>query len=194
MIPTRCHGRSTRCWRMRPMKADRPRCAWWATLAPGSDRGFDAGAALLLTKDPEQSADAGPRPRTFAEFLGTAFLAAVVIGSGIAAQQLSPECRGTRALGECPRDRGRTRGDHLHVGRCFRRPSQPGGLHCRCLPRSDQVAGGLCLRAGPGSRVRHRGRRRESHVLRCGDHDLNEAPSVGRPLPLRAHRNHGLLS
>ncbi|MHB8669551.1 MAG: aquaporin [Acidimicrobiales bacterium] len=37
---------------------------------------------------------AGPRPalwrRTFAEFLGSAFLAAIVIGSGIAAQRLSP--------------------------------------------------------------------------------------------------------
>jgi glycerol uptake facilitator-like aquaporin len=36
--------------------------------------------------------------RSFAEFLGTAFLAAVVIGSGIAAQQLSPGEAGLKLL------------------------------------------------------------------------------------------------
>jgi arsenate reductase len=36
--------------------------------------------------------------RCFAEFLGTAFLAAVVVGSGIAAQQLSPDALGLELL------------------------------------------------------------------------------------------------
>jgi glycerol uptake facilitator-like aquaporin len=36
--------------------------------------------------------------RLFAEFLGSAFLAAIVIGSGIAAQQLSPHDTGLALL------------------------------------------------------------------------------------------------
>lgn len=41
----------------------------------------------------------GPLPRRlFAEFLGSAFLAAVVIGSGIAAQELSPDDTGLQLL------------------------------------------------------------------------------------------------
>jgi glycerol uptake facilitator-like aquaporin len=36
--------------------------------------------------------------RLLAEFLGSAFLAALVIGSGIAAQQLSPEDTGLQLL------------------------------------------------------------------------------------------------
>jgi glycerol uptake facilitator-like aquaporin len=52
----------------------------------------------LLTKAPEQSAPLGLARRTFAEFLGTAFLAAVVVGSGIAAQQLSPDAVGLELL------------------------------------------------------------------------------------------------
>ena len=48
-----------------------------------------------MTNPPEAATRATPpRPalwrRTFAEFLGSAFLAAIVIGSGIAAQRLSP--------------------------------------------------------------------------------------------------------
>ncbi|HUO47795.1 MAG TPA: aquaporin, partial [Acidimicrobiales bacterium] len=43
--------------------------------------------------------DAAPlRRRLFAEFLGSAFLAALVIGSGIAAQQLSPGNTGLQLL------------------------------------------------------------------------------------------------
>jgi glycerol uptake facilitator-like aquaporin len=63
-----------------------------------SDRRLDVDAALLLTKAPEQSAPLGLARRTFAEFLGTTFLAAVVVGSGIAAQQLSPDAAGLELL------------------------------------------------------------------------------------------------
>jgi len=46
-----------------------------------------------------QPPDANPLPRRlFAEYLGSAFLAALVIGSGIAAQQLSPDDVGLALL------------------------------------------------------------------------------------------------
>ncbi|GAC1529531.1 MAG: hypothetical protein NVS3B12_02950 [Acidimicrobiales bacterium] len=49
---------------------------------------------LLLSTLPAFPQARSPRPalwrRTFAEFLGSAFLAAIVVGSGIAAQRLSP--------------------------------------------------------------------------------------------------------
>ena len=45
--------------------------------------------------------------RLTAEFIGSAFLAAVVIGSGIAARQLSPGIPVLERLRECGRHRGR---------------------------------------------------------------------------------------
>ena len=136
-----------------------------------------AGAALLLTKDPEPSATLGLARRTFAEFLGTAFLAAVVIGSGIAAEQLSPDAVGLELLEDALVTGAGLVAIIYMLDGALRRPSQPSGLHCRCLPRSDQVAGGLCLRAGPGSRVRRRGRRRESCMFsHAAITDLNEGP------------------
>jgi glycerol uptake facilitator-like aquaporin len=52
----------------------------------------------LLTKPPAQVVPLGLARRTFAEFLGTVFLAAVVVGSGIAAAQLSPDAVGLELL------------------------------------------------------------------------------------------------
>ena len=53
--------------------------------------------------------------RLLAELLGSAFLAAIVIGSGIAAQQLSPGRRRAPAVRERRRDRRRTVRHHLDV-------------------------------------------------------------------------------
>jgi len=73
-------------------------------LHPGADCFFRChGTHLLLSGDPVErgappSAGVVLWRRLFAEFLGSALLAAIVIGSGIAAQQLSPGNTGLELL------------------------------------------------------------------------------------------------
>ena len=78
--------------------------------------------------------------RLLAELLGSAFLAALVIGSGIAAQTLSPGRRGPAAVRERGRHRGRAVHDHPHVRPRLRRTLQPGRL-ARRRERSAASAG-----------------------------------------------------
>ena len=79
--------------------------------------------------------------RLLAEFLGSAFLAAVVIGSGHrrAAAVAGPDRAG--AAGERGGDRGRAVRDHLDVRPGLRRPLQPGGVLRRCRVRRAVLAG-----------------------------------------------------
>ena len=65
----------------------------------GRRRGRAAGlpASSPTSSSPRHDRHRSPR-RLFAEFLGSAFLAALVIGSGIAAQQLSPDDTGLELL------------------------------------------------------------------------------------------------
>ena len=64
--------------------------------------------------------------RLLAELLGSAFLAAVVIGSGIAAQRLSPGDVGLAAVRERGRDRRGPVHDHPDVRTGLGRALQPG--------------------------------------------------------------------
>ena len=66
--------------------------------------------------------------RLLAELLGSAFLAAVVIGSGIAAQRLSPGETGPGTAGERGGDSGRAVRHHLDVRPGVGRSLQPGGV------------------------------------------------------------------
>ena len=66
--------------------------------------------------------------RLLAEFLGSAFLAAIVIGSGIAAQQLSPGNVGLAAVRERRGHCGWALCHHLDVRPGVRGPLQPGRL------------------------------------------------------------------
>ena len=66
---------------------------------------------------------------------GSAFLAAVVIGSGIAAQRLSPGETGLELLENAAGDRGRAVRDHLDVRPSLGRSLQPGGVLRRCRVR-----------------------------------------------------------
>ena len=96
--PTTRPGRSTPCWPTCPLSSDSRR---------GRDvlhrRGRRRSRRLLLTAPLGTKAtamrDVALWRRLCAEFLGSAFLALLVIGSGIAAQQLSratPDCSSSR--------------------------------------------------------------------------------------------------
>ena len=73
--------------------------------------------------------------RLAAEFLGSALLAALVVGSGIAAQRLSPTEPGSSSR-ERVRDRARTARAHPHLRLGQRRALQPGRDPRRCGARS----------------------------------------------------------
>ena len=110
--------------------------------------------------------------RLVAEFLGSAFLAAVVVGSGIAAQHLR---RGHRP--RTPRERGRDRGGplrhHLDVRAGVGRPFQPRGLvRRRRLWRASPGPTPLPTSAPrlPGA---SQGRRGQRDALACGG-DLDQ--------------------
>ena len=76
--------------------------------------------------------------RVTAEFLGSAFLAAVVIGSGIAAQRLSPGQTGLQLLENAAATAAGLFAIILRwSGRFLRRPFQPGA------PFVDAAFGGL---------------------------------------------------
>ena len=115
--------------------------------------------------------------RLFAELLGSAFLAAVVIGSGIAAQQLSPATSGWSSW-KRSRHRGRAVRHHLDA-----RPGL-GGHFNPVVSLVDATFGGCPGGTPPPtwpprSRVRRRGRRGQPDVLRPRSH-LGQAPGHGR--------------
>ena len=78
--------------------------------------------------------------RLLDKYLGSAFLAAVVIGSGSAAQQLSPDDTGLALLEKRRGDRGRAVRDHRHVRSGLRRTLQSG------VPLVDEYFDGLTWR------------------------------------------------
>ena len=97
--------------RPRGCRANTPRSSW----RPDDDGDLDVNRPPLAR-------------RLFAEFLGTAFLVAVVVGSGIAAQQLSPDDVGLQLLENAAATGGGAVHDHPHVRPGLRRALQPGRL------------------------------------------------------------------
>ena len=80
-------------------------------------------------------------PRRFvAEFVGTAMLVAVVVGSGIAAQRLSPGNVGLQLLENSAATAGRADRDHPRGRTGIRRPSQPGREPCRHASSAGSTA------------------------------------------------------
>ena len=101
---------------------------------------------LLLLSDGRPSGETAVRDtvlwrRLLAEFLGSAFLAAIVIGSGIAAQNLSPGDIGLQLLRERGGHGGRAVRHHLDVRPDLGRSLQPGGLLRRCRLRRASSGG-----------------------------------------------------
>ena len=127
--------------------------------------------------------------RLCAEFLGSAFLAMLVIGSGIAAQQLSPGNTGLQLL----ENAAATGAGLFAIILMFGAVS---GAHFNPIVSFvDAAFGGLALArrrrlpAGPGGRLRSRRHRGQRHVLPGGHRALHQAPRLAGPLPLRGHRH-----
>ena len=129
--------------------------------------------------------------RLVAETLGSAFLAAVVIGSGIAAQHLSPGQRRSRAVRERGRHSDRAVHDHLDVRPDLGGTLQPGRVICGRRLRWPSLARRSGLSAGTGGGLHRWSRARQSDVLEGGDLDLDQAPGLGRTLALRGRRHLG---
>ena len=93
-----------------------------------------------------------------------AFLVAIVVGSGIAAQRLSPERRRPPAAGELARHRRRSRCADPGVRAAVRRALQPRGHPRRSFAGRDGQRRGRRLRRRPAHRRVRRGDRRQPHV------------------------------
>ena len=163
--------------------ASSPTSSWW--------RREDEN---VLTPAAGAEAMSQPLPRRLlAEFLGSAFLAALVIGSGIAAQTLSPGRSGPRAVGERRRHRGGPVRDHPHVRTRLRRAFQPGRLARRRELRRHPLAPRPRLHARAGRRLCARRRRRQRHVLPGRRSALHASPRLARAPVLRGDRDRRLL-
>ena len=161
------------------------------TTAPERDarhRGAAGGAGLI-------AGVTAPLPRRLlAEFLGSAFLAVAVVGSGIAAQQLSPGNTGLAAPRDRAGDRGRVVRVHPHVRPSLRRPLQPGRLagrrqlrrasagatrsptyppRCPAASPAPSLANGMFALAAISISDKHRAS--EAHLSRGGRRDARAA-------------------
>ena len=131
--------------------------------------------------------------RLGAEFVGSLLLAAVVVGSGIAAQQLSPTDVGPSADRERRRYGPWTVRHHLDVRPGQRSSFQPGGVLRRCCFRWAAVAHRGGLPARPGRRLHRRRRAGQPHVRRAGRLVQHPPPHHRTALPRRdrGHRRAG---
>ena len=133
------------------------------------------------------------RRRLLAEFLGSAFLTAVVIGSGIARAAALAGRRRPGVVRERGRDRGRAVHDHPHVRPGLGRALQPGRVARRRELRRAPLAARVRLRPGAGRRLHRRRDRRERDVRdRRGEH-LDQAPRVAAHLFAEVIATLGLL-
>jgi glycerol uptake facilitator-like aquaporin len=110
--------------------------------------------------------------RLLAEFLGSAFLAALVIGSGIAAQQLSDDV-GLQLLENAAATAAGLFAIIPHVRPRLRRAFQPGRLARRRRLRRSVPACRARLHPRPGRRLRGRRGRRQRDVRAVGDQHLH---------------------
>ena len=119
--------------------------------------------------------------RLLAEFLGSAFLAAVVIGSGIAAQKLSPGNVGLQLF----ENAAATAAGLFAIILMFGPIS--GGHFNPVVSFVDAAFGGLKWRDAaaylpvPDGRVHRRGHRGQRDVLRGGHLHLDQAPGDSGP-------------
>ena len=127
--------------------------------------------------------------RLTAEFLGSAFLAAMVIGSGIAAQRLSPGQTGLELL----ENAAATAAGLFAIILMFGPVS--GGHFNPVVSFVDAAFGGLSWRdaaaylPGAGGRVHRRGGGGEPDVRAARGQHLRQAPGHSRALPIRDHRH-----
>ncbi len=127
--------------------------------------------------------------RLVAELLGSAFLAAVVIGSGIAAQQLSPADVGLQLFENAAATAAGLFAIILMFGSVSRAHFNP------VVSFVDAAFGGLRWRrrrrlpARPGGGLHRRGGGGEPHVQPGRGQHLDQASGLGRPLPLRDRRH-----
>ena len=123
--------------------------------------------------------------RLAAELLGSAFLAAVVVGSGIAAQRPVAGRHRAGVAGERGGDRGRAVRDHFDVRPGVGGPFQPGGVVRRRRVRGlrwrdaaaylpAQVAGCVAGAVAREPDVRHPGRSISTKQRATGAHFLSE--------------------
>ena len=131
--------------------------------------------------------------RLLAEFLGSAFLAAVVIGSGIAAQQLSPGNTGLQLL-----ENVAATGTGLYAIILMFRPRigcalQPGRVLGGCHLRRGLMEGGVGLSAGSGGWVHRWGSGGQSDVLQNGAHVVDPPPGHASPLLVGGGATLGLV-
>ena len=127
--------------------------------------------------------------RLLAEFLGSAFLAAVVIGSGNRGGAALPQRRRTSAVRERSRNCGGPVHDHPHVRPGLGRSLQPGRLPRGRELRWARVARCPCLHPGPGQRLYRRGDHRERDVRAVGDQHLDKTPGLGGAPARRGRRD-----
>ena len=123
-------GREHSRWRRDLLR--RRQTSPWCLPAPAADAGVRGPKAT--------HARVALWRRLSAEFLGSAFLAMLVIGSGIAAQQLSPGQHRAAAPGERGGHRSRPLRHHLDVRRRLGSPLQPDRVLRRCRLRRLALA------------------------------------------------------
>ena len=116
-----------------------------------------AGSTALLLSRAAMTEPALWR-RLVAEFLGSAFLAAVVVGSGIAAQQLSPGNTGLQLFENAAATAAGLFAIILMFGPVSGGALQPGGLLRRRRLRRPPLARRGRLPPGPGGRLHRAGR------------------------------------
>jgi len=124
--------------------------------------------------------DSKLRRSLLAEFLGSALLAAVVIGSGVAAQRLSPGDVGLELLENAAATAAGLYTIILMFGPVSGAHFKPGRVARRRQLRRALLAVGLRLRAGAGRRLRRRRGSRQRHVRDRRRQHLNQTPRVLR--------------
>src|SRR3984957_16700571 len=125
--------------------------------------------------------------RLLAELLGSAFLTAVVIGSGIAAQRLSPGDTGLELLENAAATAAGLCAIILMFGPGLPRPLPSGRLLRRRCLRGPVLAGCCRLPPGPGPGC-FAGGDREPDVRPGRRERVREGPGLARALPVRDRR------
>ncbi len=122
--------------------------------------------------------------RLLAEFLGSALLAAIVIGSGIAAQTLSPGNVGLQLFENAAATAAGLFAIILMFGPISGAHFNPVVSFVDAAFGGLDVAGCSCLPPLPDSWMYRRGHPGQPDVLPGGDLDLHQAPGLGAPLGL----------